>query len=114
RPPRNRPALMSRRGSLVVVGTGIRLVGQTTLEALGCIKAAEKLLYLVNDPTTAAWIQGLNPTAESLEDCYVKGMARSRIYEDMAARIMSAVRSGLHVCAAFYGHPGVFVSATHR
>ena len=104
----------SQRGSLVVVGTGIRLVGQTTLEALERIQHAEKLFYLVNDPTTAAWIRGLNPTADTLEDCYVKGMARRRIYQAMAARIMSAVRSGLDVCAAFYGHPGVFVDASHE
>ncbi len=102
------------RGSLVVVGTGIRLVGQATVESVACIERAEKLFYLVNDPTTAAWIQGLNPTAESLADCYVKGIARTRIYRVMADQIVSAVRSGLDVCAAFYGHPGVFVDASHE
>ncbi len=104
----------STRGSLVVVGTGIRLVGQTTLESLACMEQAEKLFYLVNDPTTAAWIQGLNPHTESLTDCYVKGIARTRIYRAMADRIVSAVQSGLDVCAAFYGHPGVFVDASHE
>jgi hypothetical protein len=32
----------------------------------------------------------------------------------MAERIVSVVRSGLDVCAAFYGHPGVFVDASHE
>src|SRR2546428_900577 len=32
----------------------------------------------------------------------------------MADRIVSAVQSGLDVCAAFYGHPGVFVDASHE
>jgi precorrin-2 methylase len=27
---------------------------------------------------------------------------------------MTAVREGLNVCAAFYGHPGVFVYASHQ
>jgi len=101
-------------GSLVVVGTGIRLIGQTTIESLAHMERAQKLFYLVNDPTTIAWIQSLNPTAESLADCYVSGMARTRIYRVMADRIVSAVRSGLDVCAAFYGHPGVFVDASHE
>ena len=96
-----------------MVGTGIKLVGQTTVEALACLQQAEKLLYLVTDPTTEAWIRRLNPTAESLEDCYAEGKSRVRTYQDMTARIMAAVRSGQEVCAAFYGHPGVFVSASH-
>ena len=32
----------------------------------------------------------------------------------MTARITAAVRDGLNVCAAFYGHPGVFVETSHQ
>jgi uncharacterized protein YabN with tetrapyrrole methylase and pyrophosphatase domain len=102
-----------RRGSLVVVGTGISLAAQTTLETLECMKRAEKLFYLVTDPATEEWIRRLNPSAESLEDAYAEGKARYRTYRDMTARIVAAVRSGQQVCAAFYGHPGVFVNASH-
>jgi uncharacterized protein YabN with tetrapyrrole methylase and pyrophosphatase domain len=104
----------ARCGSLVVVGTGIKLIGHTTLETVACIERAEKLLYLVTDPPTAAWLRQLNPTAESLDDTYAEGKSRYRTYEEMTERIVSAVRSGLQVCAAFYGHPGVFVSASHE
>jgi uncharacterized protein YabN with tetrapyrrole methylase and pyrophosphatase domain len=100
-------------GSLVVVGTGITLAAQTTLEALECMKRAEKLFYLVTEPATEAWLRQLNPTAESLEDAYAEGKARYRTYQEMTARIVGAVRSGRQVCAAFYGHPGVFVNASH-
>jgi len=31
----------------------------------------------------------------------------------MADRILAAVREGREVCAAFYGHPGVFVDPSH-
>lgn len=103
----------ARRGSLVVVGTGIALAGQTTLEAVACIQSAEKLFYLVTDPATEAWIRRLNPAAESLEDAYSEGKSRYRTYQEMTARIVAAVRSGRQVCAAFYGHPGVFVNASH-
>ncbi len=102
-----------RRGSLVVVGTGISLAAQTTLEALACMERAEKLFYLVTDPATEAWVRQRNPSAESLEDSYAEGKARYRTYQEMTARIVAAVRSGRQVCAAFYGHPGVFVNASH-
>jgi hypothetical protein len=102
-----------RRGSLVVVGTGIALAAQTTLEALACMQQAEKLFYLVTDPATEAWIRQLNRTAESLEDAYAEGKPRLRTYKEMTVRIVDAVLAGRQVCAAFYGHPGVFVNASH-
>ena len=103
----------SRRGSLVVVGTGISSAGQTTLEAVASIERAEQLFYLVTDRTTEFWIRRLNPSAISLEDLYEEGKPRYKTYEEMTRRLMKAVRSGLHVCAAFYGHPGVLVTASH-
>lgn len=103
----------ARRGSLVVVGTGITLGAHTTVEALACMQRAEKLFYIVTDPATEAWVRQLNPSAESLEDSYAEGKARYRSYREMTARIVDAVRSGRQVCAAFYGHPGVFVNASH-
>jgi uncharacterized protein YabN with tetrapyrrole methylase and pyrophosphatase domain len=102
-----------RRGSLVVVGTGIKLVGQTTLDALACIQRAEKLFYLVTEPVTEAWIRQLNPTAETLARNYAVGKSRYKTYQEMTAQILSAVCSGVDVCAAFYGHPGMFVNAAH-
>jgi precorrin-3B methylase len=104
----------SGRGSLVVVGTGIRLVGQTTLEAVACMEKAEKLLYVVTEPATETWIKRLNPTATTLADCYAEGKSRSKTYQEMTQRIAVAVRSGLQVCAVFYGHPGVLVNASHQ
>lgn len=103
-----------RRGSLVVVGTGIKLVAHTTAEALECMRSAEVLMYLVTEPATAAWLKRLNPAAATLDDCYEEGKSRQKTYLEMADRIVSAVKAGLQVCAAFYGHPGVFVNASHR
>jgi uncharacterized protein YabN with tetrapyrrole methylase and pyrophosphatase domain len=106
-------ASTDRRGSLVVVGTGIKLVGQTTLEAVACMRRAEKLLYLVTDPATETWIKRLNASAATLYDCYADGKPRHKTYREMADRILSAVRCGSQVCVAFYGHPGVFVNPAH-
>jgi hypothetical protein len=105
--------LADRKGSLVLVGTGHRFAGQVTLEALACIQKSDKLLYAC-DVVTAKWLASLNPTAESIEDCYAEGKDRQRTYKEMVERILAPVRKGLNVCAAFYGHPGVLVTSGHQ
>lgn len=104
---------MADRGSLTVVGSGIRAIGQMTLEAHAHIKHAEKLLVLVADPLTSHWLSDQNPTAESLEVFYGEGKDRLQTYQDMVDHILSFVRHGLRVCAVFYGHPGVFAIPSH-
>jgi len=103
-----------RRGSLTIVGTGFVAGGQTTLEALAHLRGAAKLFYLVSDPVTVQWLENLNASAESLADAYVPGRARERTYAEMAERMLVPVRAGRRVCAAFYGHPGVFVDPSHE
>jgi hypothetical protein len=100
-------------GSLIVLGTGIEAIGQVTLAARRAIEGADEVLYLVPDPLTQDWIEGLNPVCESLQQLYESGKDRSLTYGAMTARILHGVRSGRRVCAAMYGHPGVFVHAGH-
>jgi uncharacterized protein YabN with tetrapyrrole methylase and pyrophosphatase domain len=102
-----------KRGSLVIVGTGIRSVGQLTIEAIAWIQRAEKVFYLVSEPIAESLIQRLNPVAESLQKYYVDGKPRLETYQDFVDRIMESVRAGNQTCAAFYGHPGVFVLPSH-
>ena len=103
-----------KQGSLIVVGTGIQFAGQLTIEARAHITQAEKVLFLVFDPIAADWIKDINPSAESLYACYQQGESRMIAYEGMIERILCEVRKGLGVCAAFYGHPGVFVYPSHE
>jgi uncharacterized protein YabN with tetrapyrrole methylase and pyrophosphatase domain len=101
------------QGSLLVVGTGITGVGQLTLEALAAIEQADQLYYIVNDPITEAWLRQHNRSAQTLSDLYAQGKNRHATYVEMAARVIVAVRKGLCVCVAAYGHPGVFVQFSH-
>ena len=39
---------MKKRGELVVVGLGIGLVGQVTIEARQCIEAADEVHYIAS------------------------------------------------------------------
>ena len=111
---RRRGGRPRRRGSLVVVGTGITGIGQTTLETVACLERAEKVYFLVAEPTTELWIRGLNQSAESLAGFYADHKDREKTYTEIARYLVSAVRGGARVCAAFYGHPGVLVQASHR
>ncbi|HWT12756.1 MAG TPA: SAM-dependent methyltransferase [Allosphingosinicella sp.] len=102
-------------GSLIVVGTGIRTVGQMTLESIAWMKQADKVLYVVGDPIAEAMIKELNPEgAESLSVFYGVGKQRIVTYNQMIDRILSCVRSGMLTCVACYGHPGVFVYPSHE
>ena len=105
---------MTKSGSLVVVGTGIKQVAQLTLEAKAHIEQADKVFYCVADPVTEAWVLDRQPNAESLQSFYAAGKARIKTYREMTGAILDAVRSGLNVCAVFYGHPGVFVHPSHE
>jgi uncharacterized protein YabN with tetrapyrrole methylase and pyrophosphatase domain len=102
-----------KRGSLIVAGSGIKMVRHMTLEAQGRIERASHVFFLVTDPVTEDWIRHLNPRAESLEDCYRDGGDRMQSYVKIIDRILGAVRRGESVCAVFYGHPGVFAYPTH-
>jgi hypothetical protein len=102
-----------KKGSLVVVGTGLAAVTHATLEVVEHIQRADRLFYLVTDKLTELWLKSLNPTATTLSDLYGEDIPRPRTYAGMTARVTSAVRHGHAVCVAFYGHPGVLVEASH-
>lgn len=95
-------------GSLVVVGTGIG-AAQLTTEARAEIAGAEDVFFLVGDPVSELAVLELAPLARSLAGCYENGGPGREAYERMVELILAPARAGRRVCAAFYGHPGVFV-----
>jgi precorrin-6B methylase 1 len=78
---------------------------QLTTEARAELAAAEEVLYLVGDPLSERALLELAPRARSLAGCYEE----ERPYESMTEAILEPLRAGKRVCAAFYGHPGMFV-----
>jgi len=104
-----------RPGSLVVVGTGIRTVGQLTVETIAWLQKADKILYVISDPIAEAAIWSLNPKgAESLSVMYAESKPRIQTYNEMVERTLECVRAGMLTCMACYGHPGVFVYPSHE
>jgi uncharacterized protein YabN with tetrapyrrole methylase and pyrophosphatase domain len=102
-----------RKGSLTVVGTGIRL-SQMTMEARLAIESADKVLFSVADAVTETAIKKMNSTAESLQPFYKPGKYCLVTYKEMVNRILYFLRKRQNVCVAFYGHPGVFVYSSHE
>jgi uncharacterized protein YabN with tetrapyrrole methylase and pyrophosphatase domain len=78
------------------------------------IKGADVVFVLVTEPVMLAAIEQLNPETRPLQGHYVLGQSRADAYEAMVVEILTHVRQGMKVCAAFYGHPGVFVAPSHE
>jgi len=104
---------MSAPGRLSVAGTGIRPGGHFTRELQHLVRAADAVFAVV-DALTFARLRELNDGVESLQDCYAVGRQRDDSYAEMIDRILVPLGQGRHVCAVFYGHPGVFVWPGHE
>jgi uncharacterized protein YabN with tetrapyrrole methylase and pyrophosphatase domain len=99
---------------LIVVGTGIQSVAQTSLEASQCIENAEKVHVAVADALTEYWIRTINANVTLLNGFYEPKKNRAVTYEQMVEEVLNDVASGLNVCLVSYGHPGVFAYPTHE
>ena len=100
-------------GSLTVVGTGIAFGVQLTPQARAAIEGADDVFYLLAEPTAERWFPSVHANTHSLRHHYARGRPRSDTYAAMVDEMLDGVRKGRHVCAAFYGHPGVFASPAH-
>lgn len=101
-------------GSITIVGTGIMLAAHATEETKAAIRQADKVYFVVTNAATIYWIRQLNPKAESLARFYAPGKERLKTYQEMVQHVITAVRQGHRVCAIFYGHPGIFVTPSHK
>jgi len=74
----------TKRGTLTIAGSGIASIVHITLETLSYIKESDKLLYLVCDPVTEAFIQD-NATGDyfDLSVFYDKNKSRYDPYIQM-------------------------------
>lgn len=82
--PEMRPAKEQKTGSLIIVGSGLRSIGQITLETIMHIEAADKVFYLVTDPTTEGFILGKNKNCVDLYQYYSNTKQRMETYVQMA------------------------------
>ncbi|WP_197419283.1 SAM-dependent methyltransferase [Burkholderia sp. BDU5] len=100
-------------GSLEILGSGIEAIGFTRADEAR-IRAADHVFFCVADPATKVWLLRERPDAYDLYTLYDDSKRRYVTYMQMAEAMLHPVRHGLRVVAIFYGHPGIFVLATHR
>lgn len=104
---------MKPEGRLSVAGSGIRPGGHFTRELQHLLRSADAVFAVV-DALTFARLREFSDRVESLQDCYAVGRQRDDSYAEMIERILAPLREARHVCAVFYGHPGVFVWPGHE
>lgn len=102
------------RNSLTVVGTGIAVGVHLTVQAREAIERADSFFHLAADPIAVQWLAGMREDAIDLRGHYRPGVMRDDIYERITESILEPLRDGRSVCAAFYGHPGVYVRPSHE
>ena len=106
-----------KTGKLICVGTGMRMAGQVTPLAQSYIETADIVVSAVPNIFTRRWIQDIAKdficVLDHYSDCDVEGKSRRDTYRRMADTILEQVRAGKTVCAAFYGHPGIFACISH-
>jgi uncharacterized protein YabN with tetrapyrrole methylase and pyrophosphatase domain len=105
---------MSRLGTLVIVGAGIKIPAQTSLEAIHWIQSASKVFFLLNDAKAVEWLKALHSQTEDLAVFYHEEENRLLVYERMVAHVLATILGGEDVCLVFYGHPNVYVFPTRE
>jgi len=78
------------------------------------IEQADVVFVAVSDAIVEKWLETMNSDVRSLQPFYAPGKPRTRTYRQMVNAILAEVRAGKKVCAAFYGHPGIFAWAPHE
>ena len=86
--------------------TGIRTVGQLTVESIAWIQRADRVLYVIGDPVAEAMITKLNPEgAESLSVMYAENKSRLQTYEGSFSGSSSACGAACSPASRVTGAP---------
>src|ERR1044072_4890859 len=94
--------------------SGMTLGSHLTPLARDYIQKADVVFTGMSDGIIEMWIARRNADVRSLQSFYREGKSRLQTYREMVDTILAEVRAGKRVCAAFYGHPGVFAWPPHK
>ena len=90
---------------LIITGCGIKSLAHLTEESKAAIEQADLVLYLVNEPIAAQWIQNKSKQNESLENLYFNENIRINAYKKIADQILHRTITHDNICVVVYGHP---------
>jgi hypothetical protein len=104
----------NERGSLDCIGLGMLLGAHLTPRSRNSLERADVVFVLASDGLVERWVEEMHGDVRSLQPHYADGASRRVAYAAMVEAIVTEVRAGRRVCAAFYGHPGVFAQVAHE
>jgi uncharacterized protein YabN with tetrapyrrole methylase and pyrophosphatase domain len=78
------------------------------------IEKSDVVFTALSDSIIELWLTRMHPDVRSLQPFYKEGKSRMETYRQMVDTLLTEVRAGKRVCAAFYGHPGVFAWPGHK
>ncbi len=108
-----RPVPEAGRGRLIIVGCGLQPSRHASARTVSEITRAQ-IVFVLADPFAIDWVRGFNRNVHNLGEFYDAGLDRRESYRSMQHAILDAVRRGMQVCVAFYGHPAVFVQVGRK
>lgn len=103
----------TRRGRLIVVGSGLQPARHSGPRTVSEIRRAD-VVFSLADGFTLDWVRGLNADCRDLGELYADNRDRRESYAEMQQLILEPVRAGLAVCVVLYGHPGVFAQVGRK
>lgn len=90
---------------LIITGSGIKALSHITKETEIAIEQADYVLYLVNEPITAQWIENKSQQSESLDMLYFSEKHRADAYKKIIERVQFTLMLYQKICMVVYGHP---------
>ena len=90
---------------LIITGSGIKSLSHLTMESQAAIEQADVVLYLLNEPTIAQWVEKKAQRSESLDELYFSEALRVDAYKKIADYVLLSLNRHENVCLLVYGHP---------
>lgn len=94
-----------REGAVYVMGLGVRLVAQITLESNFILKQMDHIFHAEDDSRVSEYIQSLGCTEMSLRYLYKEGKSRELAYQEMCDAIITSANEGLKCAYLTAGNP---------
>lgn len=96
---------MSEEKKLYLLGAGIKSLSHLSNETVGYLKGSDRILYLLNEPMMAKWVEETFNNCMSLDDHYFNSDRRLDSYHSIADQIISELQDNNTVSFLIYGHP---------
>ena len=104
----------SEMKNLCIIGSGIKSIAHFSVEACKFIENSDIVLYLVNEPLCAQYIEKISKKSFDLTSVYYSFGKREDSYNAISELILDYTEIYQNVCVVFYGHPLFCVASAQK